>query len=70
MANCKFEGCQNDAWHSTLGCCKTCYSGLRYWSKRPLGDKRARLQQVVRLESRMVYLVGGNPLPKAKRKQT
>lgn len=66
MAKCKFEGCDNDVRHKTLGICYTCYSGLRYWRNRNLGEKRARLQQIVRLNSRMEYMLVGNQLPKKK----
>lgn len=64
MANCKFEGCDNEAHYPILGVCRTCYSGLRYWNGRGVRDKRARLQQIVRLNSRMEYMLVGDQ-PKA-----
>lgn len=59
MANCKIDNCENEADYPTLGVCKTCYSGLRYWSGRGLRDKRRRLKQVERLVGRMEYMVIG-----------
>ena len=65
---CKFEGCDNEAVHSTLSVCRTCYNGLRYWRDKTLAHKRTRLQQIVRLNSRMEYLITGSPVPKRKRR--
>ena len=60
MANCKIGNCENEAYYPTLGVCKTCYSGLRYWNGRGLRDKRNRLKQVMRLTSRMEYMIVGD----------
>lgn len=74
MANCKIENCDNEAHYPILGVCRTCYSGLRYWNGRGLRDKRARLKQVMRLTSRMEYMIvgdvpaGATPITRAKRR--
>jgi hypothetical protein len=65
---CKFEGCENEIRHKELQCCYTCYAGLRYWRNRNIHDKRARLQQIVRLNSRMEYMVVGSRLPAPRKK--
>ena len=69
MSKCQFEGCENEVRHKQLNCCYTCYSGLRYWRGRNLKAKRLRLQQIVRLNSRMQYMVVGNPMPTVKEKR-
>ena len=69
---CKFDGCENEVRHATLGICYTCYSGLRYWRDRSIAAKRARQLQIIRLNSRMEYMLTGErmpdkkPVPKAK----
>lgn len=70
IGTCKFDGCENEIKHSELGICYTCYSGLRYWRDRSISHKRARLQQIIRLNSRMEYMVTGEPMPKKKRRAT
>lgn len=65
---CKFEGCDNDIRHRELEICYTCYSGLRYWRGRSMAAKRARQQQVIRLNARMEYMIVGGKMPKPKAK--
>ncbi len=66
---CRFKGCPNEADFLILRVCRTCYSGLRYWEGRSRADKRSRQDQLVKLTSRMRYMVEANqPLARNKRR--
>lgn len=55
--NCKIGNCENDATYPILGVCSACYSGLAYWRGRSAHDKRKRLKQTQRLNSRMAHML-------------
>ena len=66
---CMIDNCKNDVRYIHLRVCAACYGGLTTWRGRSVRDKRYRLEQIDRLQSRMEFMID-NPrhAPKHKRK--
>jgi len=60
MDSCTIRGCDDEVHYQFLGLCKACYSGLYYWRDRSPADKEHRIEQLGRLNSRMLSMVNIN----------
>lgn len=54
---CMIDNCKNDVRYHHLQVCGACYGGLTTWRGRPAADKRYRLEQIDRLQSRMEFMI-------------
>jgi len=54
---CMIGNCKNDVKYHFLGVCSACYGGLTTWRGRSVADKRYRLGQIDRLQSRMEFMI-------------
>lgn len=57
MSNCKIPNCENEIVYFHLRVCSACYSGLAYWRGRSKRDKEKRLEQIARLNGRMLHMI-------------
>lgn len=57
MSNCKIENCENEIVYFHLRVCGACYAGLAYWRGRTKRDKEKRLEQIKRLNGRMLHMI-------------
>ena len=53
---CAVPKCTRDA--VVIGLCKTCYSRMNYWNKRPIKHKIARIRQIEVWESSLEMQLG------------
>ena len=53
---CAVPKCTRDA--VVVGLCKTCYSRMHYWNKKPIKRKIARMRQIQVWESSLVMQLG------------
>ena len=54
---CCIPDCDEEVRYKHLGVCAACYAGLALWRGRPAKLKRKRMQQYVRLQSRMQVMI-------------